>query len=264
MITRTAVEMPESSPGIPVASIFGEVEPMFFDEASKYVKWVPFCEVEKTKIDVFITDLTIEQPRDERNRHGHRYGLVYGVAMASRLTAVNEKANVPFLVDSNIYLNFGMIKRCRFRGLLLKTSVPELLKSAIDDVSRGISFLDPNMNLARPKSRTKSSNSQSLGQWRTVVVEIDVEDLELQSERERLAKQLRRAWFPPKLRGGKSVSIAFTLDTEGQPINLRIIQASGEPVSDTAAEQAVRWAAPFKNVRAHVEIQAHFGYLEKK
>jgi TonB family protein len=70
-----------------------------------------------------------------------------------------------------------------------------------------------------------------------------------------LEVRLKRAWFPTSLRTEKAVVLSFKTDKTGNPLNLEIIQSSGNSTVDQAAVKAVNRAAPFKEVDGEIRVE---------
>jgi TonB family protein len=79
-----------------------------------------------------------------------------------------------------------------------------------------------------------------------------------------LQRRIKRAWYPPKYGESKRVKVMFTLHTNGEMSNLRIVTSAGLQVVDAAALKAVENAAPFRQLPAHapasVDIEFTFDY----
>ena len=245
---------------LPVAAIFGEVEPEFIEHASRYVTWVDTNDIENVTIDIFITDLTIKEPKLERNRIQSSYGLTYGVEVARRITSINPTANVLFLINSEVCNKFSLLRNSRYRGLLLKSSIGRFLEQAIADVSKGVAFRDPEFDVSRHmeirKVRTPSVRTEH-----KIAVQFVCNDPNLTIAKDNLAMRLRRAWFPPRVQVETLVFLGFTVDFEGRLVGLDVIQSSGNSIADEAAAKAIRHAAPFRDLPSELAVQVQFALL---
>jgi TonB family protein len=78
-----------------------------------------------------------------------------------------------------------------------------------------------------------------------------------------LQRRIKRCWFPPHSET-KRVKVLFTVTTDGELRNLRLITSSGLQIVDRAALKAVEDAAPFRHLPEHapssVDIEFTFDY----
>ena len=247
--------------GTPVAAVFGEVEPEFIYQAASYVIWVNVHEIERANIDIFISDLTIKEPRLERNLIEKKYGFAYGLATAKRITQVINGANVLFIVDEQICDDLSMLADSGYRGLLLKQSVPKLLRRAIGCVARGVEFLDPEINrLCFGEAPLQYRLAPLIKSQLTV--HFASNDPELAKVIETVQARLRRAWFPPKVETTVHVVLSFTVDAQGMLVDVDIVRPSGNAIADDAAAKAISRAAPFPELPANVAIQVDLAQLD--
>jgi TonB family protein len=79
-----------------------------------------------------------------------------------------------------------------------------------------------------------------------------------------LQRRIKRAWFPPKGSESKRVVVQFKVHADGAVENLKIDQSSGSLACDHAALQAVKDAAPLRQLPQgapeNVDIQFTFDY----
>ena len=74
--------------------------------------------------------------------------------------------------------------------------------------------------------------------------------------------------FPPSARQNREsgrISVIFTVNRQGQLINIEVLESTGRPILDHAAMEAIRGAAPFDPFPDHINlerlnIRAHFDY----
>jgi hypothetical protein len=256
MGSKTAVGKDEFAEhtGLPLATVFGAVDPNFLERANSCVSWADFSDAEKKPIDIFISDLTIKEP--PKGHNPLQCGLVYGLQMARRITGLKRSANVLFLVDSSMVCSLSTFRSSGCRGLLLKSSVPKLLSFAIGDVSRGLPFLDPNIKY---HGRLCKADIEALAiTQRQVSVHFDKQELKLVATKEKLERRIRAAWFPKKAGPAIPLSLSFTVQSDGRPSNVHASQPINDHDLETAAEKALYMAAPFPEVPINVSVEVRF------
>ncbi len=244
---------------LPVAAIFGKVEPHFIEVVSQYVNWADVHNGEKKKIDIFITDLTIPHGELDSVGNGLASGLTSGVAAAKRITAAIPNANLLYLINPEVCKQLFVLRSSRYRGLLLKSSVANLVKHAIADVSKGIAFRDPGIAL-RPRMEVDSGQIRIERQL-SVAFEENVPDLD--STKVKLQARLRRAWFPPTVKAETLVTMRFSVDGEGMVGAIQVLKSSGSSIADEAAAKTVTRAEPFQGLPAGLMIHVQFNLLAK-
>ena len=79
-----------------------------------------------------------------------------------------------------------------------------------------------------------------------------------------LQKRIRLAWYPPRGPETKRVKVIFTVQSNGEMSNLRLVRGSGVAIVDAAALKAVENSAPFRHLPEHapasVDIEFTFDY----
>lgn len=79
-----------------------------------------------------------------------------------------------------------------------------------------------------------------------------------------VTRRIRAAWYPPKGRESKKMSVRFSIYGDGALNDLRISKSSGDVPADNAAIAAVNKAAPFRplpqSVPDHVTVDFSFDY----
>jgi len=73
-------------------------------------------------------------------------------------------------------------------------------------------------------------------------------------------RELKRAWFPPKGAGSKSVTVTFKIHHDGSVSDVQIKQSSGVSIVDDAALKAIRNAAPLRPPPAGSEDPLDFEF----
>jgi TonB family protein len=60
----------------------------------------------------------------------------------------------------------------------------------------------------------------------------------------KLEARLRRAWFPGNDHPKDGATIAFRLDKEGNPVNVKVVKSSNSSIFDNGAVKAINRVAP--------------------
>jgi TonB family protein len=81
---------------------------------------------------------------------------------------------------------------------------------------------------------------------------------------DKLQKDIKRAWFPPRGAESKRIGVTFKVCSNGEVMDLRLSKSSGDKAADDAAILAVQKAQPFASLPVgapqNVEIQFAFDY----
>ena len=83
-----------------------------------------------------------------------------------------------------------------------------------------------------------------------------------------LQRKIKKAWVIPEKTPTKEVKVRFTIESSGGLVSAKVFQSCGSAECDRAALEAIKNAAPFKelpeNAPPRVEIEYTFDYLKEK
>jgi len=108
-------------------------------------------------------------------------------------------------------------------------------------------------------TETESATGSPVGKSKKVTVVFGDSSADLESLRKTLESHLTEAWFPPRL-GGAPILVTFIIGLDGNPMNIKVTQSSGNPLADSAALRAATHIAPIKAVPREVEAQVGFSF----